>query len=62
MEILIFTLVGVALYFGTEWVLAAVERTRGEPVPYRQVIFFLIFMVLALVVFPLMRELGRFAG
>ncbi len=52
-EIVLFTLVGIALYFAADWLLQWLERVRGRPFAHRQAIYFVIILVLALGVFRL---------
>jgi hypothetical protein len=56
-DIVWFTLVAIALYFGAERLLDWIERARGARFQNRQVAFFLVILPLALVVFWLMRRL-----
>ena len=52
-EIVLFTLVGIALYFAADWLLQWLERARGRPFAHRQAIYFVIILVLALGLFRL---------
>ena len=52
-EIVLFTLVGIALYFAADWLLQWLERARGRPFAHRQAIYFAIILVLALGLFRL---------
>ena len=56
MQILLFTLVGIALYFFADWVLRTIERLHGSPLPYRNVIYFVIILCLALLSFELLQQ------
>lgn len=58
-EIVLFTLVAVALYFAADWTLRAIERRRGAPFRNRQIIYFVIILVLALVTFEVIGRLLR---
>ena len=58
MDIVWFTLVAVALYFGADRLLEWIERRRGERFANRQVAFFAIILPLALAAFWLMRRLA----
>ena len=58
-EILLFTLVAVALYFFSDWVLRRLERMRGKPFKYRQVIYFAIILVLTMGSFEIIGQLLR---
>jgi len=57
MDILWFTVVAIALYFGAEAPLLWLERRRGARFPQRQIVFFAIILPLALAAFWLMRWL-----
>lgn len=56
-EILLFTLVAIVIYLASDWVIRVIEARRGEALKNRQVIFFAIFLVLALVSFRVLRIL-----
>lgn len=51
LEIVLFTLTGIILYFGANAALGFIEAQHGEPIPYRSVIFFVIIFVMALILF-----------
>ncbi|MCR4346680.1 MAG: hypothetical protein NUV55_05700 [Sulfuricaulis sp.] len=57
MEIVYFTLVGIGLYFVSDWILDRIETSRGRPFENRSVIFFVIILVLAVVSFQLLGRL-----
>ncbi|MDH3578978.1 MAG: hypothetical protein OEO71_14315 [Gammaproteobacteria bacterium] len=57
MEILLFTLVAIAIYLVSDWIVRMIEARRSEVLKQRQVIFFAVFLVLALVSFRLLRIL-----
>jgi len=57
MDILWFTLVALALYFGADRLLDWLERLRGRRFENRQVAFFAIILPLALAAFWLVRLL-----
>ncbi len=57
MDIIWFTLVAIALYFGADRLLDWIERLRGARFENRQVAFFAIILPLALAAFWLMRLL-----
>ena len=42
-----YTLGGIILYSVTDWILGRFEQSRGKPLPYRNLVFFAIFFVLA---------------
>lgn len=58
MDIVTFTLVAIALYFGADRLLDLIERKRGARFENRQVAFFAIMLPLALAAFWLMRLLS----
>lgn len=58
MQILLFTLVGIALYFFADWALGTLERLHGKPLPYRNLIYFVIILSLALLSFQLLQFLA----
>jgi NADH:ubiquinone oxidoreductase subunit 6 (subunit J) len=55
MEILIYTGTGIFLYLLTEFALKSMERLHGETLPYRNIIFFVIIFMLAMILFPLIQ-------
>ena len=57
MEIVLFTGVGMVLYLVTGQLLNALERLHGEPLPQRNIIFFVIIVALSLPTFSVMRSL-----
>jgi len=57
-DIVYFTLVAVGVYFGADWLLEWIERSRGKRFENRQVAFFAIILPLALAAFWLMRMLS----
>lgn len=59
MEIVYFTLVGIGLYFASDWILDRIESARGRPFENRSVIFFAIILVLAIVSFQIIGHLMR---
>jgi predicted PurR-regulated permease PerM len=52
-EIVYFTLVGAGLYFFSDWLLDRIEKARGQRLANRNIIFFAIILVLALLTFKL---------
>lgn len=59
MEIVYFTLVAIGLYAFAAWALDRVERARGQRFKNRNIIFFVIILVLALLSFELMERLAQ---
>ena len=58
MDVVWFTLVAVALYFGADWLLDWIERKRGARFENRQIVFFALILPLALAAFWLARMLS----
>ncbi len=56
MEVVYFTLVAIALYLIADRILTGIERTRGRPFEARMIVFFVILLSLALIVFPVLRR------
>lgn len=60
MEILLFTGVGIVLYLLCDRLLVWLETLHGEPLPQRNIIFFVLILTLSLSTFSVMR--GLLAG
>ncbi len=58
MEAIVFTLVAIALYLGSDWVLQRIEAAVGRRLEHRSLVFFAILLVGALVTFSMLRGLG----
>jgi hypothetical protein len=58
-EIVHFTLVAIGLYFAADRLLDLIERARGVRFKQRQMIFFAIILVMALIAFQPMRRLVK---
>jgi hypothetical protein len=56
-EIIIFTLNAAVVYLVSDWLVRLIEKRRGAVIKQRQVVFFVIFLVLALVSFQLLQNL-----
>lgn len=56
-EILLFTLVAIVIYLVSDRIIRIIEGNRGKVLKNRQVVFFAIFLVLALVSFRVLRTL-----
>ncbi len=56
MEVLVFTLNAILVYLVSDRLVRMIEQRRGEALKQRQVVFFVIFLVLALVSFKLLRN------
>ncbi|MCC6531581.1 MAG: hypothetical protein IT531_03455 [Burkholderiales bacterium] len=59
MEMLYFTVIAVGLYAIADAVLNYLERTRGARFEHRQIVFFVIILVLAVVTFQTMSLLMK---
>jgi len=57
MDILIFTLNAILVYLFSDWLVRQIEKRRGEVLKQRQIVFFVIFLVLALASFELLNVL-----
>ena len=57
MEIVVFTLNAIVVYLLADWIIRAIERKKGEVLKNRQVIFFVIFLSLALISFNFLKAL-----
>ncbi len=55
MEILLFTAVGILLYLVCDRLLLVLERMHGEPLPQRNIVFFVLILALTLSTFSLVR-------
>ena len=55
MEILVFTLNAIVVYLLSDWILRIVEQKRGQALKYRQVIFFAVFLLLAMTSFSVLK-------
>ena len=56
-DLIIFTLNAIVIYLLSDWIVRVIERRRGEVLKQRQVIFFVVFLTLALASFALLRHL-----
>lgn len=56
-EILIFTLNGIFIYLVSDWLVRRIEAQQGGVMKYRQIVFFAIFLALALTTFQALRLL-----
>lgn len=56
-DLILFSLNGIIVYLLSDWILRVIERKRGAVIKQRQVVFFVIFLALALVSFSLLRNL-----
>ncbi len=57
MEIVVFTLNAVVIYLLSDRIVTMIERKRGEILKQRQVVFFAIFLALAILSFSILKTL-----
>lgn len=62
MQAVYFTLIAIGLYFFSDWLLDRIERVRGERFKNRQLVFFGIILLLALITFQVIDRLGGGPG
>ena len=55
MEMMLYTLVGVFLYFASDWILVKIEHALDRKIDNRNLVFFAIILTLALTTFALIR-------
>jgi hypothetical protein len=55
-EILIFTLNAIFIYLFSDWVIRKIEEKRGAVLKQRQAVFFVVFLILALASFQILRS------
>ena len=56
-ELFLFTLNAIVIYLVSDWLVRLIEKRRGKAIKQRQVIFFVIFLSLALISFRLLKAL-----
>ena len=56
-DLILFTLNAIVIYLVSDWLVRLIEKRRGEALKQRQVIFFVIFLTLALVSFRFLKIL-----
>jgi MFS family permease len=62
MEIVYFTLAGIALYLFADWLLDRIEQARGRRFEQRALVFFAILLALAVGTFQLIQYLAGETG
>ena len=50
-DVLIYTASGILLYLLAEAALNAIERLHGEPIPHRNIVFFIVIFTMAVILF-----------
>jgi len=56
-ELFLFTLNAIVVYLVSDWLVRLIEKRRGAVIKQRQIIFFIIFLTLALISFRLLKIL-----
>jgi predicted PurR-regulated permease PerM len=56
-DLILFTLNGIVIYLLADWLVKFIERKRDAVLKQRQVVFFVIFLALALTSFAILRSL-----
>ena len=56
LQVLVFTLVAIGLYFFSDWLLVRIERRRGAPFKQRNIVFFIIMLSLTLMAFEVLQS------
>ena len=56
-ELILFTLNAIVVYLLADWLVRKIEKRRGGVMKQRQVVFFVIFLVLVLTSFQFLRYL-----
>jgi len=56
-ELFLFTLNAIVVYLVSDWLVRLIEKRRGAVIKQRQIIFFAIFLTLALISFRLLKIL-----
>jgi hypothetical protein len=57
MEFVYYTIAGIVLYLGSDWILNRIEISRGKRFEHRTGIFFIIILVLAVITFRIIEHL-----
>jgi hypothetical protein len=56
-ELILFTLNAAVIYLVSDWLVKQIEKRRGGVMKQRQVVFFVIFLVLVMTSFAVLRNL-----
>ena len=56
-DLMAYTLAGIMLYFGSDWILVQIENAAGRKFDNRNLIFFVIILILSLSSFAAIRLL-----
>lgn len=57
MELLLFSLNAIVIYLLADWIIKAIEKKNGKVLKHRQVVFFAVFLTLALTSFNVLKTL-----
>lgn len=55
MQIVLFTAVAIAIYLASDWIVHMLEIWKGGTLKYRQVVFFFVFLILAMTTFRILQ-------
>jgi len=53
-DILLFTLNAIIIYLLADWIIRTLEKRKGQVLKNRQIVFFVVFLALALISFNLL--------
>jgi surface polysaccharide O-acyltransferase-like enzyme len=56
-ELILFSLNAIVIYLVSDWLVRLIEKQRKNPLKHRQVVFFVIFLTLALISFRLLKTI-----
>jgi hypothetical protein len=56
-DLILFTLNAIVIYLLSDWIVKLIEKRRGKVLKQRQVVFFGVFLVLALSSFQILQKL-----
>jgi hypothetical protein len=56
-ELILFSLNAIVIYLVSDWLVRLIEQRRGSVLKHRQVVFFVIFLVLAMSSFQILQNL-----
>ena len=56
-DLILFTLNAIVIYLVSDWLVRLIEKRRGAVLKQRQILFFVIFLTLALVSFRVLKSL-----
>ena len=57
MEILVFTLNAIFVYLFSDWIIRKLEEKRGAVLKNRQLVFFVVFLILVMLTFQIMKTI-----